>query len=296
MEEWSLSELVRDQTSVFFPSLAGTMGAFVSMSVLQVLLAKRKGIPRGEAAPEYKADFFWWLINPAGRVVSRAIIVAIVFVAMFLLGREFHPSVFDGYGPVLEQPKWLMFVELFVLTDLTSYWSHRLCHNVPWLWKFHAVHHSPKMVRWTSTARLHPVNEIITYCSNILPAMALGFPAYALGPVIPVIATYALYSHSKWNHSLGPFRFIFTGPLYHRWHHTLMHEGGNKNFSGVFSFWDFIFGSYYMPKGRVPEVFGLDGESIPENFWTQLAYPFRRSPNEQLAVESPRSVNPGAAE
>lgn len=289
--EWSFAELARDQAGVFIPSLLGTMGAFVSMCVLQVWLARRKGLPRGTPPPEFKVDFLWWLINPVGRVVSRFLILGVVFAAFFLLGRQFDPRVFEGFGPVMRQPTWLMYVELFILTDLTSYWSHRLCHTVPWLWKFHAIHHSPKMVRWTSTARLHPVNEVITYCSNILPAMALGFPAYALGPVIPVIATYAAYSHSKWNHSLGPLRYVFTGPLYHRWHHTLTHEGGNKNFSGVFSFWDLIFGSYYMPKGKVPEVFGIDGEDIPESFWTQLAYPFRRSGEHVTAPSSP-SVNP----
>ena len=283
--EWSFAELARDQVSVFVPSLLGTMGAFVSMCVLQVWLARRQGQKRGTPPPELKADFFWWLINPVGRVLSRFFIVGVVMLTMLLIGKEFHPNIFEGFGPVIEQPRWLMLVELFVLTDLTSYWSHRLCHTVPFLWKFHSIHHSPKMVRWTSTARLHPVNELITYCSNILPAMALGFPAYALGAMIPVIATYALYSHSKWNHSLGPLRFVITGPLYHRWHHTLMHEGGNKNFSGVFSFWDFMFGTYYMPKGRVPEVFGLDGEEIPERFLTQLAYPFRRSAGEQTAMD-----------
>jgi sterol desaturase/sphingolipid hydroxylase (fatty acid hydroxylase superfamily) len=292
MHEWSFAELAAQQSSVFVPSLVGTMSMFFTMCVVQVWLAKRRGLPRGEAPPELRADFFWWLVNPVFRVVSRFIIVGIVFVAVYLLGDEFHPGVFDGFGPVMEQPKWLMIAELFVLTDLTSYWSHRLCHNVPFLWRFHAVHHSPKMVRWTSTARLHPVNELLTYCSNILPAMALGFPAYALGPFIPVIAIYALYSHSKWNHSLGPLRFILTGPLYHRWHHTYTHEGGSKNFSGVFAFWDLMFGTHYMPKGKVPEVFGLDGEEIPEDFWTQMTYPFRAPKPEPAAQRSTPSMVP----
>jgi sterol desaturase/sphingolipid hydroxylase (fatty acid hydroxylase superfamily) len=306
MAEWSLSALVLEQVSVFVPSLLATVGAFVSMLVLARLMARRRGERReGPPPPELKVDFFWWLINPVGRVVSRIVILGIVMGAMYVAGKEFHPSIFDGFGPVMEQPRWLMLTELFILTDLTSYWSHRLCHTVPALWKFHAVHHSPKMVRWTSTARLHPVNELITYCANILPAMLLGFPAYALGIMIPVIATYAAYSHSKWHHSLGPFRFIFTGPLYHRWHHTHSNEGGNKNFSGVFAFWDFMFGTHYMPKGRVPEVFGLDNEEMPEDFMTQLMYPFRKRWSEQAeqaatkangsSDERHSSVNPVSA-
>jgi sterol desaturase/sphingolipid hydroxylase (fatty acid hydroxylase superfamily) len=284
MPEWSFAELAAQQTSAFVPSLVGTMSMFFTVLALQAWRAKRQGLPRGKAPPELKTDFYWWLVNPGFRVVSRFIILGIVFVAAYLIGEEFHPGIFEGYGPVKELPTWLMLALLFVLTDFTSYWSHRLCHSVPFLWKFHAIHHSPTMVRWTSVARLHPVNELLTYCANILPAIALGFPAYALGPFIPVIAIYALYSHAKWNHSLGPFRFVFTGPLYHRWHHTFTHEGGNKNFSGVFAFWDMMFGTYYMPKGKVPEVFGLDGEEIPENFWTQMAYPFRSAKPEPAAT------------
>jgi len=39
---------------------------------------------------------------------------------------------------------------------------------------------------------------------------------------------------------------------------------------------DVVFGTYYMPKGRLPQAFGLKNEVIPESFWRQLAYPFRR--------------------
>ena len=81
MPEWTFAELARSQVSVFIPSLLGTMGAFLSMCVLQVWLARRKGIKeRGTPPPEFKADFFWWLINPFGRVVSRFFIVGVVFV------------------------------------------------------------------------------------------------------------------------------------------------------------------------------------------------------------------------
>jgi sterol desaturase/sphingolipid hydroxylase (fatty acid hydroxylase superfamily) len=92
---------------------------------------------------------------------------------------------YSGFGPVMQQPRWLMLIELFLLVDLMSYLSHRASHRVPWLWRFHAVHHSPRKVHWTSTARLHPVNDLVTYVALILPPLALGFPVDALAPLAP---------------------------------------------------------------------------------------------------------------
>jgi hypothetical protein len=58
----------------------------------------------------------------------------------------------------------------------------------------------------------------------------------------------------------------------------MSHEGGNKNFSNVFSLWDWLFGSYYLPPGRMPDVFGLDEGYMPESYVAQLAAPFRNRP------------------
>ena len=178
--EWSFAELARDQVSVFVPSLLGTMGAFVSMCVLQVWLARRQGQKRGTPPPEFKADFFWWLINPVGRVFSRFFIVGVVMLAMLLVGKEFHPNIFQGFGPVIEQPRWLMLAELFVLTDLTSYWSHRRVTRA-FLCVSSSDPSQPEMVRWPSTSAPHRVNDLSTYCSNILTAMALGLPVRMRG-------------------------------------------------------------------------------------------------------------------
>ena len=53
-------------------------------------------------------------------------------------------------------------------------------------------------------------------------------------------------------------------------------EGLNKNFAGLFPLFDVVFGTYHMPRGRLPERFGLARESVPETILGQLAYPFRR--------------------
>lgn len=223
-------------------------------------------------------DMYYWLLAPAVRMVARVIVAALLVAGATVLGRELSPKLFQGFGPVARQPSWLLAIELLMIMDLSSYWTHRLFHTVPVLWRFHAIHHSATRIRWSTTARVHPINELFNYALGIVPAFMLGFPIGMVLAMIPILAWYAIAAHTDWNPSYGPLSKVFASPRFHRWHHTMSHEGGNKNFSNVFSLWDLLFGSYYLPEGRMPEVFGLDEGYMPERYIAQLAAPFRRQP------------------
>jgi len=63
-------------------------------------------------------------------------------------------------------------------------------------------------------------------------------------------------------------------PVFHRWHHSPPDQGGNKNFAPTFSLWDALFGTFYMPAGRLPQTYGVDDAQFPRGFLGQLIYPF----------------------
>jgi sterol desaturase/sphingolipid hydroxylase (fatty acid hydroxylase superfamily) len=66
-------------------------------------------------------------------------------------------------------------------------------------------------------------------------------------------------------------------PVFHRWHHTFRAEGGDTNFAGTFPLWDLLFGTFRMPKGVLPEQYGMEGQSsFPREIIGQLVYPFRK--------------------
>ena len=83
--------------------------------------------------------------------------------------------------------------------------------------------------------------------------------------------------HAIVSWGFGPLGWLIGSPKFHRWHHTSEEEGLDKNLAGLFPFYDKLFGTYYMPKGRLPERFGLKNDAVPEGFLSQLAYPFRES-------------------
>jgi sterol desaturase/sphingolipid hydroxylase (fatty acid hydroxylase superfamily) len=75
-------------------------------------------------------------------------------------------------------------------------------------------------------------------------------------------------------------KYVVATPVFHRWHHTQPDEGGNRNFAPTFPFWDVLFSTFYMPRGRLPARYGVDDPMFPAGFVQQLAYPFtnRRVP------------------
>ncbi len=77
--------------------------------------------------------------------------------------------------------------------------------------------------------------------------------------------------HANLDWTLGPFKYVFAGPVFHRWHHTI--EQGDKNFAGTFSFFDLMFGTFHMPEGQLPQNYGIDDANMPESFGMQVLYP-----------------------
>ena len=270
---------------------ASALGFFWLLS-MELLVRKQRP---GKLSPELFTDMFYWLFMPQVRVVSRILAILLIVPIGLLFGKEIDPRLLQGYGPVARQPTWLIVIELIVLMDLLTYCIHRVFHTVPWLWRFHALHHSAKYIRWSTTGRVHPINEAINYLVTVVPLALVGFPISVVLPVSPIVIAFAIGAHTQWNIGFGPLSSVFVSPRFHHWHHTHSHEGGNKNFANVFSFWDRLFGTYYLPKDRMPETFGLDVDDVPESYLGQLLYPFRGRKHQERPAESRPAAAPAPA-
>jgi sterol desaturase/sphingolipid hydroxylase (fatty acid hydroxylase superfamily) len=174
---------------------------------------------------------------------------------------------------IRSQSDWIEFVELLLLSDLGIYVAHRTVHSVPWLWRFHAVHHSSEQLDWLATYRVHPVDQIFTITVVAVPAIVLGFSS------LPLVAYAAVYRwHATWLHSnvgigLGMLGKLVTTPHYHHWHHADERQAYDKNFGAQLVIWDRLFGTAYEVD-RLPRIYGVGGEVAP-NYVEQLTAPFR---------------------
>lgn len=272
------------------PRLFGLIAAFVVLAF--VFLALERAFPgiRGQKLLRagYGTDLVYWLFTPlATKLIAKAALIATLVPVAYLLGVHLQRGGYTGYGPLSRQPLWLQTIELFVAGDFIGYWTHRWFHGKT-LWRFHAVHHSSTALDWLSSVRLHPVNDIVTRVIQVIP-FVLGLSPVALVAYVPFLTFYSILVHANLNWDFGPLRSAVATPVFHRWHHTRENEALDKNFAGFLPLWDILFGTYYMPKGKVPTEFGTV-DAIPQGLLAQLAYPFQRV----SSIRAENSVDEGA--
>lgn len=254
----------------------------ISFAILFVLFRALEFFrPKGERTPLFRrgllTDIAYWIFNPllAEIIIRALLLVIVVIVALLIYGRVDKAEILAGYGPLAQLPPAAQGVLMLILADFIGYWTHRTFHHRPRLWRFHAIHHAPTTLDWLSAARVHPVNELAGRLALVTALLPLGFKPQTLAWAGPIFGLYALFLHANLDWDYGPLRTVIASPRFHRWHHTSEAQGRDKNFAGLFPIWDILFGTYYMPPGKVPRVFGTD-TPVPSGLLAQLAFPFRR--------------------
>lgn len=254
--------------------------AFIGLGVLSaIFFVIERLVGRGRAQRVIRrgwgTDVVYWfatilLSKPLVRLMlilplSLLLLAQVTTIDLVKLGE------YRGYGLISRQPLWLQAIEIYALVDLIGYWTHRLFHTGKW-WPFHAVHHSSEDLDWLGALRVHPVNDLVNKLAQATPLLLLGFnPAVTLSTA-PVLTFYAIFLHANVNWDFGPLRAVIATPVFHRWHHSREREAWDKNFAGLFPLWDILFGTYYMPRGRWPENFGIN-EPMPAGYFGQLWEP-----------------------
>jgi hypothetical protein len=135
----------------------------------------------------------------------------------------------------------------------------------------------PEDLDWISAARFHPVNLVLGTIGVDVVLLLAGISPNIMIWVGPFNIFHSAFVHANLNWTLGPFKYVLATPVFHRWHHTAMAEGGNTNFAGTFPLWDMLFGTWRMPENTLPDNYGIDDQAaFPTEIAGQLAYPFRR--------------------
>ena len=220
--------------------------------------------------PEWREDLFYYL-------VSSMMVQLITFLALAPSGYvNGHFGWLDGVRQGVSGLPWpVQFALAMVLTDLAQYWFHRLFHRVPFLWGFHAVHHSAKSMDWLAGARMHFVEIVLLRGVTSLPLLTLGFLPSVMQAYIGLVYVWSSLLHANLRgdfNRLGPWLAL---PRFHHWHHAIDPEGVDKNFAIHFPLYDRLFGTYYLPDSTWPSGYGVP-ERVPNGYLAQMRYPFVR--------------------
>ena len=220
-------------------------------------------------------DLCYWFFIP---VIARYLRIGLLIVGAALLFRittadgliAFYDN---GHGPLAALPLPVQMVIFLVGEDIILYWAHRLFHGQR-MWRYHAVHHSSEELDWISAARFHPVELFLRGVSADVIMLLIGISPNVLVVLGPLTIAHSAFVHANLNWTLGPFKYVIATPVFHRWHHTAADRGGEKNFASTFPILDILFGTFYMPKGELPDRYGIGEPEYPSSFPAQLVHPF----------------------
>lgn len=212
-------------------------------------------------------DIRWALMTTLSSVAALAVGIVIGLLSLaWVPGLALRPL-------VSLLPAWLLPFVGIAMFDMAVYWAHRWSHEVPFLWRFHAVHHSTEHLDWISGFRAHPLDGAIVAPPAVF-LLAAGFDSTLTGALAVVQFLTGLFLHANVRWRLRPLHRLVITPEFHHWHHSYEPEAHNSNYSVFLPVWDTLFGTYYMPRNKRPVRYGV-AEPVPTTMRGQLAYPFR---------------------
>ena len=242
------------------------LGSTLIFIFIEKLFALRKDQP--VFRPEWQTDFHHFIVN-------HMVVGFVLLATNLLVHKLFGWAAQDGVrGWVQNLNFWVALFLIVLVADLVQYWTHRAYHEVPLLWRLHAVHHSVKSMDWLAGSRQHILELIITRTLVLAPFYVLGFSKEVIDAYIIIVGFQAVFNHANVSVRLGPLRYVIVTPNFHHWHHSQDDEAIDKNYAAHFAFIDHAFGTAVKSDREWPEHYGVVGDYVPNGFFKQLAFPF----------------------
>lgn len=187
-------------------------------------------------------------------------------------------------------PKWLgpiapisLALISVLVYDFAQYWSHRAQHAIPWLWRFHSVHHSVRDMD-SMNSFLHPID---TFTWQFARSTLLAFIVFDFQMLVIIAAALAIHDrflHTRAEVNFGVLKDVFIDNRHHFIHHSTDERDFDRNFSAWFTLWDRIFGTYAEPRKVSLVTTGLSDRYPPRNLWQFVSA--RLDPTQSELLES----------
>jgi sterol desaturase/sphingolipid hydroxylase (fatty acid hydroxylase superfamily) len=186
----------------------------------------------------WKRIFINFIVSlPAFALLRFLFIPAIVWVAV--QNQRWH----FGLNYLFVAPWWAKAAISFILLDYSNYIWHILLHKLPFMWRFHLVHHTDLDLDVTTAFRFHFGELIASVIFRGGAVLLIG-----VSPLMALFYEIAFEAATQFHHSNTklPFQFekflnkIFVTPRMHGIHHSMIKRETDSNYSIIFSFWDRI--------------------------------------------------------
>ena len=238
-----------------------------------ILIEKMFPIYRGQ--PVFRLG---WQTDFSHFVFNHFIVGLILLIVNFAVHRLFQWALYPALQSAIQALPFV--VELFVIilvADFVQYWTHRAYHEVPFLWRFHSVHHSAKYMDWMAGSRQHVFELIVTRVAVLGVIYVAGFSKEVMDFYIIVVGFQAVFNHANVSLPWGPLKYLLVTPDFHHWHHSSDREALDRNYAAHFAFLDYLFGTAVKSDRRFPDKYGVLGDYMPEGFAKQQLFPFSKN-------------------
>jgi lathosterol oxidase len=216
----------------------------------------------------WRTDLAYFFVS---HLLVQLLSLATIAPAALLFGWAAQPALQNA---IVSLPFFAQLLLAVLAADLASYAAHRTFHAVPWLWRFHAIHHSSEALDWLAGSRLHLVDVVVTRAIAFAPLFVLGFDARVLAAYLVWVATQATWIHANLGTRTGWLDPVLVTPRFHHWHHAADPAARDRNFAVHFPWIDQLFGTHHLPAGAWPARYGVDDDAPPAGFAPQLVWPF----------------------
>jgi alkylglycerol monooxygenase len=202
--------------------------AFVS---IEATIERRRGGPRSSFV-ETLGDASHFV----GELTLTALLHLNLFAAYRLVEGKLGLLTWDPRAPAT----WIATV---LAVDLVYWVGHVACHRVGVLWALHAVHHQSRQFNFAAGIR-GPWLSALQIVPFAIPLLVLGLPSEVLFVVYAGHTTWKLLVHTRLVGKLGLLESVFATPSQHRVHHAQNPRFIDRNFGGLLSVWDRLFGTF----------------------------------------------------
>jgi sterol desaturase/sphingolipid hydroxylase (fatty acid hydroxylase superfamily) len=178
-------------------------------------------------------------------------------------------------------PPWAEFALSFLLMDLAFYYWHLANHRVPFLWRFHNVHHVDPDLDISTAFRFHFGEIAFTSAFTLVQVSAIGPSVWAFAIYQLAFQAEVLFHHSNLRLPISFERLlskIIVTPRMHGIHHSQVRRENNSNFGTVFTFWDRLHRTLGLNIPQSEIIVGVPAYTLPNDnrVGTALLMPFRK--------------------
>jgi len=230
--------------------------------------------------PLYKGQLIFrkeWQTDLVHFAVNHFIVGLALLTVNFAIHRLFGWMANDTIRGAVQAIHFIPQLLLCVLAaDFVQYWTHRAYHEIPFLWRFHAVHHSAKTMDWLAGSRQHILELIVTRVGVLGILYVLGFEKNVMDMYIVIVGFQAVFNHANVHLPWGPVKYVIVTPDFHHWHHSSDDVAIDKNYAAHYAFLDHLFGTAIKGQTGFPEKYGVQGDYMPDGFLKQLMFPFKK--------------------